>query len=182
MLTRKASVIVSGMLFLCVFAVSDALAQPGAGGGGGGGGRRGGAGGNFDPNVMRQRMADQMKAALGCTDEEWTALAPKIEEVQTLQQATRGGGFGGRGRGGPGGAGGMAPTPTTDVGKAQAALQAVVDNKDAKPEEIKAALQALRDARAKAQAAPEAAQKKLTEILTLRQQAVLVLQGLLQPV
>ena len=176
MLNRKASLIVSGMLFLCVFAVSDALAQPG-GGGGGGGGRGGRGGGNFDPNVMRQRMADQMKTALGCTDEEWTALAPKIEEVQTLQQATRGGGFGRGGRGGPGGA---AQTPTTDVGKAQAALRTVLDNKDAKPEEIKAALQGLRDARTKAKATLEAAQKKLKEILTVRQEAALVEMGMLE--
>jgi hypothetical protein len=128
-----------------------------------------------------------MKTALGCTDEEWTALAPKVEKVQTLSRDLRGGAFGGMmggGRGGRGGRGGDAnapagPTPTTDVGKATAALTTVLANKDAAPGDIKAALQALRDAKVKAKAALEAAQKELKEVLTVRQEAILVQQGLL---
>ena len=192
MLKAKAGLMVAGFLFLGVFCVSSALAQdttaPGGGGAGGGRGRGGPGGGMFDPNVMRQRMADQMKTALGCTDEEWTALAPKVEKVQTLQRDLRGGGmFGGgmgRGRGGPGGPGGdaaapAAPAPTTEVGKAAAALSKVLENKDAAPADIKTALQALRDAKAKAKTALEAAQKELKDVLTVRQEAALVERGLL---
>ena len=198
MLKAKAGLMVAGFLFLGVFCVSSALAQdttaPGGGAGGGRGrGGRGGPGGAFDPNVMRQRMADQMKTALGCTDEEWTALAPKVEKVQTLQRDLRGGGMfggmmGGRGgRGGPGAPGGdagapaapAAPAPTTEVGKAAAALSKVLENKDAAPADIKTALQALRDAKAKAKTALEAAQKELKDVLTVRQEAALVERGLL---
>jgi hypothetical protein len=199
MLKAKSGLMLAGFLFLGVFCVSSALAQDttppagGAGGGRGRGGRGGPGGGMFDPNVMRQRMADQMKTALGCTDEEWTALAPKVEKVQTLQRDLRGGGMfgggmmGGRGRGGPGAPGGdagapaapAAPAPTTDVGKAAAALSKVLENKDAAPADIKTALQALRDAKAKAKTALEAAQKELKDVLTVRQEAAMVERGLL---
>ena len=59
-------------------------------------------------------------------------------------------------------------------------MSKVLDNKDAAPAEIKTALQALRDARAKAETALEAAQKELKEVLTVRQEAVLVQRGLLK--
>jgi hypothetical protein len=178
MLKAKAGMLLAGILFLGVFGVSDLFAQ--APGGGGGGGR----GGRGDPNVFRQMRMDQLKADLGCTDEEWTALSPKVEKVMKAQQDTRGGGGGRGGRGGRGGGAGgaapAAPAPTTEVGKAADALSKVLENKDAAPAEIKAALQALRDARAKAKTALEAAQKELKEVLTQRQEAILVEQGMLE--
>jgi hypothetical protein len=128
----------------------------------------------------------RIKEQLGATDEEWTALQPKLEKLMTAQRDTRGGGFGrggGRRRGGPDGGGNTndpnAQQNQSAVAKAQADLRTVLDNKDSKPEEIKAKLAALRDAREKAKADVTAAQKDLRELLTQRQEAVLVNMGFL---
>ncbi|HUT56442.1 MAG TPA: hypothetical protein VNA25_01055 [Phycisphaerae bacterium] len=131
---------------------------------------------------MRQQMADRLKASLGATDEEWKILQPKIEKVQTLARQLRSGGmgsmFGRRGQAPEGGAADN-PQPQTDLQKKTAELQTLLQNKDAKPEEIKTALAALRGVRAKANAELAAAQKDLREVLTLRQEAQLVMMGLL---
>ena len=65
---------------------------------------------------FQQRMNDQLKQQLGVTDEEFTALQPKIEAVMTAQRATRGSGmFGGRrGGGGSNGTPGTTGTTPTD--------------------------------------------------------------------
>jgi exonuclease VII large subunit len=134
---------------------------------------------------FRQQMADRMKQSLGATDDEWKALQPRIEKVQTLSRQARGGGMGfmSRGRGGPGGRPqGDRPQsdrPQSEVEKKSEALQKILDNKEAKVEEIKAALTALREARAKARAELETAQKELREVVTVRQEAQLVTLGLL---
>ncbi|MEI8198332.1 MAG: hypothetical protein WCI73_20760 [Phycisphaerae bacterium] len=160
---------------------------------GGGGGGRGGR--NFDPAAFRQRMQDNLKQQLGTTDDEFKALQPKIEKVQNLQRdalmSRFMGGMGGRGgRGGPGGPGGgfgggpgmAAPDPATlsPTAKATQELRTVLENKDAKAEDIKAKLTALREAKAKAREDLKTAQKDLTELLTQRQEAVLVEMGILE--
>ena len=173
-------------------ALSTPVLAQAAGGGGGrqrGGGAGGGAGGGggrqrLDPAQMRERMMTQLKEALGATDEEWTALQPKVEKVMTAQQANRaGGGAGGR-RGGAGGGGaGAAPadnTPQSPVAAASKDLQDALGNKDSTPEQIKVKLQALRDARTKAHTDLAAAQAELKEVLTARQEAVLVARGMLE--
>lgn len=154
----------------------------GGGGGGDGGGRggRGGGGGNFDPAAMRQRWTDQLKTDLGVTDEEFKVLQPKIEKVRTLQRETgqqRGMGMGGRG--GPN-APAVDATTLPPVARALAELKTVLDNKEATPEQIKEKLTALREAKAKAKENLLAAQKELTELLTARQEAVLVQNGTLE--
>jgi DNA repair exonuclease SbcCD ATPase subunit len=150
-------------------------------------GQGGQGGGNFDPAQMRSQFLQRIKEQLGATDEEFAALQPKLEKLMTAQRDTRGGG-GGRGgfgrRGGGGGQGGNTNDPNAQqnqsaVAKAQAELRTVLDNKDSKPEEIKTKLTALRDAREKAKADVSAAQKDLRELLTQRQEAVLVNMGFL---
>ena len=131
---------------------------------------------------FRQQMGDRMKTTLGVTDEEWKVLQPAIDAVQTLARQTRGGGmggmFGGR-RGGPGGdANNPAPQPDpnrtqSDIEKKMSVLQTVLANKEAKPDEIQAALTAVREARATAQAKLDAAEKELRKIVTLRQEGLL---------
>jgi len=175
-------------LLLGVLVAGAALTMPllaqqpggGAGGAGGAGGR-----GGFDPAAMRQRMMDRIKEQLGAKDDEWKLIQPKVEKVTTLQRDTRGGGgFGRPGRGGPpGGGGGAAPAdaaPLSDVAQKAKDLQTVLDNKDAKPEEIKAKLTALREARTKAAEDLKKARAELTELLTQRQEAVLVEMGILE--
>jgi hypothetical protein len=142
---------------------------------------------------FRQQMSDRMRQAMGATEEEWKILQPRIEKVQTLSRQTRGGGgmgfmmMGGR-RGGPGdrpqGDRPQGDRPPSDRAQSEVemkseALQKVLDNKEAKVEEIKTALTALREARAKARAELEAAQKELREVVTVRQEAQLVTMALL---
>ncbi len=93
------------------------------GGNNGGGGRRGGGNGggrgNYDPAAMRQRMLDSIKEQLGTSDDEFTALQPKLEKVMAATREVQsggnmrnlmgrpgGGGGGGGGNGGGGGGGG----------------------------------------------------------------------------
>ena len=133
---------------------------------------------------FRQQMADRLKQELGVNDEEWKALRPKIEKVQTLARQLGGGmgGFmGGFGRRGPrpGAEADANRPPQTDMEKKAADLQKVLQNKEAKVEEIKTALAALREVRAKAKAEHEAAQKELREIVTVAQEAHLVLMRVL---
>jgi hypothetical protein len=175
----------------CVLALMVGLtfAQAGAGGGQGGGRRAGGQGGgggrgNFDPAQMRQMMADRLKQQLNVDDEAWKVMEPRVMKVFDLsRQATAGGRgmFGGRGgRGGNGGPQGQAPQgEQTAVDKATTALSTTLENQSASPDDIKKQLTAVREAREKAKQDLAAAQADLKQILTLRQEAQLVLMGML---
>jgi hypothetical protein len=110
------------------------------------------------------------------------------------------GNFGGRTRGGPGGTRGSrdansttpaATTPQvrtnpdgtphelTDIEKATTALNDVLKNKDASPTQIAEALTALRAARAKSQQELDQAREVLKKVLTAKQEAMMVLRGIL---
>jgi Spy/CpxP family protein refolding chaperone len=65
-------------------------------------------------------------------------------------------------------------TNRSPVEIAQRELQQVLDNKDSTPDQIAAKLKALREARDKAHQDLVSAQKDLKEVLTPRQEAVLV--------
>jgi len=134
--------------------------------------------GNIDPAQFRQQRLDRLKEQLGPTDDEWKVLQPKIEKVMDAQQAGFGG-FGGR-RGGGGGGGGADNTPQTPIAKASSELRTLLENKDASADDIKAKLAALREARAKSRTELEDARKALKEVLTQRQEAVLVTNGMLE--
>ena len=171
-----------GIALLGVLAVAAiAMAAEDAGGAGGTGGRGGGRGGNFDPAAFRTAQLDRIKVALGATDDEWTALKPRVEKVQDVQRQSSGrmGMMGGRGgRGGTGGAAGGAEQ--SDIQKKSQDLQTLLNNPNATPEQIKTALTVLRDARIKTEQELAQAQAALKELLTQRQEAVLVVQGLLK--
>jgi len=141
--------------------------------------------GNFDPAAFRERRMNQIKEQLGATDEEWKAIEPKVDKVMTAQRESFGGfggrgGPGGRGGGGGGGGGGADQQPTTAVGKASVELRTTLEDKAAAPETIAKKLAALRDAREKARKGVQDPQKELKEILTQRQEAVLVVNGMLE--
>jgi hypothetical protein len=70
--------------------------------------------------------------------------------------------------------------PQSAVQQSAAALQEALGNKDASPDEIKATLMALRDARTKAKADLAHAQDELRELLTTRQEALLVTMEILE--
>jgi Spy/CpxP family protein refolding chaperone len=188
-MNAKAFSILAASVLLGCSTLTFAQANPGGGGGGGGGGGNGGGGrqrGNFDPAQMQQRMMDMIKTQLGSTDEEFTALQPKITAVIAAQREAGAGGMGGRGGGmgrggGGGGGGGGAPQgEQSAVQVAQAALRETLGNKDAPADEIKAKLDAFRAAKAAAKEKLVAAQKDLKELVTPRQEAVLVMFGMLE--
>ena len=186
--------------FMCLLLAPAMLkAQPAPDGGGnaggnaGGdqGGRRnrgggnGGGGGNFDPAAFRQQMMDRIKEQMAAKDDEWKVIEPKLQKVMDANRATMSGRMGGFGRGGGGGGnngggnrGGLgADTPT---GKAMQELRDTLDNKDASADDIAKKLTALRDAREKAKTELATAQKDLKDVLTQRQEAVLVTMGQLE--
>ena len=126
---------------------------------------------------VQKLTMDGIKREIGATDEEWTVILPKITALLTAQA-----GVGQQNQGGQGmGMGGMGMTQGArpDVAKALRELRVAIRDHSTPPETIAEKLKACRDAKAAAQADLAAAQKDLTDILTLSQEATLVRLGLL---
>ncbi|HVM49853.1 MAG TPA: hypothetical protein VMU04_17625 [Candidatus Acidoferrum sp.] len=136
-----------------------------------------------DPAAFQQRLMDNLKEDLEITDDqEWKAIQPMIQKVFDLRRQTmpsmraifgrnRGGGQGdsGRPRGGPFGG---TPSPEME------SLQKAIDSK-ASNSEMKAAIAKYQEARKAKQAELEKAQDDLRKVLTVRQEAVAISDGLL---
>jgi hypothetical protein len=135
-------------------------------------------------------MLDRLKEQLKSNDEEWQVLAPKIEAVSNAQRNARFGGmmgmWGGRGGGGggggrgPGGQGGGGPGGDSEVAKAGRELRTLIESDGADSKDIAARLEAYRAARAKAETELKTARDELKGLVTQRQEAVLVMMGLLE--
>jgi len=200
MLARKTILSVVAALVVGLLLVGQSLSQPGQRGQRG---QRGGAqdqqgqrpqGRQFDPQQMRQMMEQRMREQLGATEQEWKVLGPRVMKVSELSRETRGGGRGGMmmfggmgGRGGPGGPQGNRPGDRPDapareqtpVEKTQEELRTLLENTATTPDQIKNQLTKLRAAREKAKQDLAKAQQDLRQVLTLRQEATLVLMGML---
>lgn len=143
---------------------------------------------NFTAAQM-QRLQDSLQA----TDDEWKIIQPRIEKIESLRRSNQSSRTSSRGRRGnsSGSSAGMAPavsgSPTqapasgeqTELQIASQQLQQALNNKDTPPQELKARLAALREARAHALEELTKTQEELRDILTSRQEAVLVTLGLL---
>lgn len=155
--------------------------QAGAAGGQRGG--QAGAGGErqFDPAQMRQMMEQRTREQLGATEAEWKTLGPRVMKVEELNRqlsGSRGGmAFGGGRRGDQPGAGQEAKM--TALEKASQQLRASLRNESTSPEEIKKQLATLRTAREAAKKELAVAQQDLRKTVNVRQEAQLVLMGLL---
>lgn len=143
-------------------------------------------GNRFDPAQFRQRMMDRIKDQMGASDDEWKVIEPKLDKVMQAERDARGGGmgmmFGRRSRDRGQNSGSTAQNndrSQSAVEQASLDLRKTLDNKDASASEIASKLTALRDARTKAHANLQAAQKDLKDVLTARQEAVLVMMGML---
>ena len=148
-------------------------------------------------------MMDRLKEDLEVTDDgEWKVLEAAITKVQDANQDVmssipRGFGRGGRGGGGAGGGGG-GTTDTTQAANQTGgnnrrqrgggggtpspeveALQAAIDAK-APADEIKGKLGKVRDALQAKQAKLTSAQSDLQKLVSARQEAILVLRGVLK--
>lgn len=149
---------------------------------------------NFDPEQMRQRMMERYREQLDIKgDAEWKLIEERITKVSDARREV---GFGGMARGmfGPGGPGGRGPGGGNDGANANRQnrrggfggatlpeaedLQKALDAK-ASPDEIKAKLAKLRDAKKAKQADLAKAQDDLRKVLSVRQEAVAVMMGLL---
>jgi exonuclease VII small subunit len=144
---------------------------------------------------FQEMMLARLKERLGSTDEEWQVLEPQLKKILELQAKTRMmgfGGFGGFGRrggqnqgpdgGGPGGPGGpgmggpggqSSAMPETD------ALRKAVDDTNTSDDALASALKAYRDAREKNDTELKAAREELRKVVTTKQEASLVLSGIL---
>jgi len=156
--------------------------QAGAAGGGQRGGQPG-AGGDrqFDPAQMRQMMEQRTREQLGATEAEWKTLGPRVMKVEQLNRQLSGSSRGGMAFGGGrrGGAEGGQEGEMTAMDKASQALRTTLRNESASPDQIKKELAALRTAREAAKKDLAAAQQDLRKSVNVRQEAQLVLMGLL---
>jgi hypothetical protein len=173
---------------------------PGGGGPGGGGmfGGGGPGGGNFDPTQfmqqMQQQMMTQIRQNLAITnDDEWAVIQALIQKVYDARRDANTGGMGmmgmmrgggpggggpgggGAGGGGAGGRGGFGPQTSDE----QQALQKVVDS-NAASQQIRDALAKYRAARKAKQDTLATAQENLKKVLTAKQEAQIVLMGILE--
>jgi hypothetical protein len=117
----------------------------------------------------------RIKEQLEVTDQEWTALLPKVQRVLNAQtNIDRRGMSGGRGMGGFFGA------QNNDLANALKSLRATVKDQSATPDDFAIKLASWRAANEKATSELTDAQNDLASVLTVRQEAILVAAGLLQ--
>jgi hypothetical protein len=155
-----------------------------------------GGGGNFDPAQFQQMIMDNLREQLEVKeDAEWKVLQERIQKVMDARREVgmggmgmgmlgrmgrRGGGNAGQ-DGGPGGGGGRRGGFGAFFGGPSAeeqALQKAIDA-NASSSDLKAALEKFNEARKTRQAKLEAAQAELRKVLSVRQEAIASVSGLL---
>jgi hypothetical protein len=153
--------------------------------------------GRFDPERMRERMMDRLREYLGAGEQEWSVLRPRVEKVASLsrQEGAGGGRMGmmmlmmrrrpgssrGESRDDDRRFGGFGPPGRErgEIEKAALALREVVQTGDSSSEQIREKLTALRRARENVKQQLDTARDELRELLTPRQEAKLVLLGIM---
>ena len=191
-----------GLVTLLFTAGSSLVAQNAAGGADAGGRRRGGA--TDDPNADRRNMSPEDMQARMLTslrerfevpdDEEWKLIAQRLTAVMEQRRTAAGGGMGGMvgmfGRGGPPGGGGgpgggQDPNRTSRGGRGTGASNSEVTLlsnavRDKLPDaEIKSRLERVREVRRENELKLAKAQEEFRAVLSVRQEALAVLSGLL---
>jgi hypothetical protein len=180
---------------LLLLGASTLLAQAPPGGGGQGGGRTrggntpGGGRGNFDMNAFMDRMMTEAQKRLEASDDEWKVIRPLLETVTTKQREA----YTGRGslmslgrsstdqggqQGGGRTRGGGPPGSTTEQPREYEALRTVIDQ-NGSPDELKQRMANLREYRKKKEVELQDAREKLRQVLTAKQEAQLMLAGIL---
>lgn len=148
--------------------------------------KRSAGGAAITERQSRRRFLDALRPLLAVTDEEWKALEPRLGEVFRLRQRIR------QEKGLPVAFDGVNPTQweRPNAGTPEGAAVAAAKASGIKPAEVQAKLDALRDTRKKEDAQKaktletlnqelKTAQEKVRELVTLRQEAVLVVEGVL---
>jgi len=114
----------------------------------------------------RQRTMKGLQNDLGASDSEWAVIKPRIETVYDLVHPVPQFGEG-------------SEQPTSPVDQSKRELRRVLADKETSPDRIRTALTALRTAKEKARQDLAKARQDLRQLMTLRQEAVLVLRDLL---
>ena len=144
--------------------------------------------GNFDPAQFRERMMERIKERMEITDDaEWKAVQPLIQKVMEARMAAGSGMGMGRGMFGAPRRGGdnnndraqqrRGPFGQTASPEAEA-LEKAIDGK-ASNAELKAAIAKYKESRKAKQEALEKAQADLRKVLSVKQEAIATLDGLL---
>ena len=144
--------------------------------------RRGRGGFERNPEQMRTMILEGIKRQIEASDEEWKVIEPRITKIMALSREQRSGNRGGFGGDRPAGMQRReqsAEDDKSELEKLSEELQTLVNNEDATNEQIKNKLTALRKAREKGLRELEITKAELVSILSLRQEANLVVMGIL---
>jgi len=129
-----------------------------------------------------QRWMTQIKEQIQANDAEWSVLAPRVERVIKAQREVQAG-HDPRGVREPRPPKepkpDEQPRPVSVVSESAKALSATLWDQSAAATEIRRQVAAIRDARAKARRELTQSQEELRQLLTYRQEAVLIIMGLL---
>jgi phage terminase Nu1 subunit (DNA packaging protein) len=115
---------------------------------------------------QQQKAIEDLKAQLEISDKEWAVVKPRVEKVYNLVHPLSQMGMGNE-------------QPKTEVDKTSSELRELLRDESASADQIKAKLAALRAAKQKAAQELVTARQSLRQLMTLRQEALLVLNGLL---
>lgn len=131
----------------------------------------------WNPAALQERQLERIRQTLGIGDQEWPVIQPRLERVVTLnnQVALR------AARAAVGRRDAEQPADAASPVQAAAAqLRTLLESEDAAARDINERVAALRQARERSEAELEEARAALRELLTVRQEAQLVLMGLLR--
>jgi len=167
---------VSALLLLASQNVSAQAPDQGGNRGQGGPGGKGGRG-NFDPAAMMDRVMGEMQKQLKVSDDEWRVMRPLVEGVFTKSREVRDVGIRSMMYGG--GTRQRSGSTQTETPREVQALKDILERDTAGANDIKPRLDAFREYKAKKEAELKDAREKLRVVLTAKQEAQLVLAGLL---
>jgi hypothetical protein len=131
-----------------------------------------GRGGNIQDSMkamqdwQRQQSLMNLKNQLAVSDEEWKVIQPRLERVYLLRHP-------------PGSVTNEDTSASAMATRLTKELWELLNNKEAKAEEIQVKLTALRNAKEKVRQELTKAKQELRKLMTVRQEAVLVLSDLL---
>ncbi len=134
----------------------------------------------IDLSQIRQNVLDQLKTAMGCSDEEWAVILPKLEKVEAAEFEA------GAPASGVGPAAklavlsGASSQKPSVVSQRRQELRTTLQNPSASEAEVKQRIESLREARTQARERLAQARKELADVLTQRQEAVLIDRGILE--
>lgn len=115
---------------------------------------------------QRKQSLENLKQQLGASEEEWKIIQPRLEKVYLLRHP-------------PVHIAAEDTSASAMVTRLINELWELLNNKETKPEEIKTKLTALRNAKEKVHQELAKARQELRKLMTIRQEAVLVLSELL---